>query len=395
MKRSWSHAAGVFAVVLTIASAALASWPIPVQGVLKTPSGLPVTGDFTVAIRLYTTPTGGTPIFVQTNYGVAVRNGLFSVYLNPSPWPDADALWAGVSVGTDPEMTPRIQLAAVPFALRLPNVYPRDGRLGIGNAYPSSSLDVSAVSAGLRLHSTDGASMVTLSRSSDPGVAPGSLGAVNFTLNGSAWGGIGARFATGPDDGLWVKAQSTEVARFAAPGLLELKSSTGDKIVLYRAADGLSTVGLGVQGNLLQVHSDTSVSDVAFGYGSSDSLTETARITHDGRLGIGTKTPLYPVDIASAGQAVIRMQSANAPTGSVLELRNNTPVSPTNTVGAINFVDEAGSYSGQIAYLRTGGMAFRSGGEERVRLTGNGRLGASRGGLWAALRRRDGVRLAP
>lgn len=83
-----------------------------------------------------------------------------------------------------------------------------------------------------------------------------------------------------------------------APGFpLNFATATGDKISLY--GNSGSHYGFGIQGGLLQIHSDAAAANIAFGYGSSGNFTERMRIinsglegmTLDGRLTIRSGQP--------------------------------------------------------------------------------------------------------
>ncbi len=70
-----------------------------------------------------------------------------------------------------------------------------------------------------------------------------------------------------------------------SPGFpLNFSAALGDKISLY--GNSGSHYGFGVQGGLLQMHSDAAAASIAFGYGSSASFTERARIINQGEYGM-------------------------------------------------------------------------------------------------------------
>ena len=66
-------------------------------------------------------------------------------------------------------------------------------------------------------------------------------------------------------------------------------NTLGDKISLFGQSG--NSFGLGMQGGLLQIHSDSVGSDIGFGYGSSVAMTESMRIKGNGNVGIGTNNP--------------------------------------------------------------------------------------------------------
>lgn len=70
---------------------------------------------------------------------------------------------------------------------------------------------------------------------------------------------------------------------------LHFRSTLGDKIALWGGAG--NHYGIGIQANLLQIHSGSAVDDIAFGTGSSNAFTEKMRVKGNGKVGIGTSTP--------------------------------------------------------------------------------------------------------
>ena len=96
---------------------------VPIQGRLTDASGQPLDGGQTVTARLYGASTGGTALCSDTDT-VSVDNGLFNMYLDGSNGCtasdiDGKKLYLGITVGSDPEMTPRQGIYPVPYAWSL------------------------------------------------------------------------------------------------------------------------------------------------------------------------------------------------------------------------------------------------------------------------------------
>ncbi len=98
---------------------AIASGAIPIQGRLTSPGGAPLNGTFSITFRLYDVSSGGAALCTDNN-NVTVANGLFSSYIDGCyNQVTGQRLYLGVQVGSDPEMTPRQVIYAVPYALSL------------------------------------------------------------------------------------------------------------------------------------------------------------------------------------------------------------------------------------------------------------------------------------
>jgi len=98
---------------------------IAYQGRLADANGAPLTETVNMSFRLYNAAAGGAPLWEEQWTGttsVQVSDGLFNVMLGSvSPIPQEvitgnSNLFLGITVGTDSEMSPRVQLGSVPFA---------------------------------------------------------------------------------------------------------------------------------------------------------------------------------------------------------------------------------------------------------------------------------------
>jgi hypothetical protein len=118
----------VFAVTLAFSATHVAAevpQAINYQGRLTDASGDPIAdGAQLIKFIIYDAPTGGTDLWTTPFEVVDVADGLFSVQLGASPWPilpddmfaNDTALFLGITVGANPEITPRVKLTSVAFA---------------------------------------------------------------------------------------------------------------------------------------------------------------------------------------------------------------------------------------------------------------------------------------
>ncbi len=118
---AYTRSAGAFpARAPAVASTAT----IPYQGRLADASGAPVNGTVAMTFNLYDVDSGGVALWTETWPSVQVNGGLFNVLLGStmpimqSTFSYNDSLWLGVTMGGDSEMTPRVQLGSVPFAMQ-------------------------------------------------------------------------------------------------------------------------------------------------------------------------------------------------------------------------------------------------------------------------------------
>lgn len=156
------------AAFLALPSTAQAPRVLTLNATLRTAAGQPV-NNFAQAVtfRLYTTATGGTPVYTELRT-VSVVSGQLAVCIgsgNPGAFGALSfnvPYWVGVSVGADAEMTPRLPLGSSPYA-RLATDLPVDatllakasggvltsagGLLGVGTANPAAMLDVNGGAA--------------------------------------------------------------------------------------------------------------------------------------------------------------------------------------------------------------------------------------------------------
>ena len=108
---------------LTATTTASSKTTINYQGYLTDSSGNPVNEPLDIVFRLYNVESGGEALWIETQNGVVVSDGLFSVLLGDVTSISTEIiannsdLWLGIAVGGDEEMSPREKIASAPYAL--------------------------------------------------------------------------------------------------------------------------------------------------------------------------------------------------------------------------------------------------------------------------------------
>ena len=339
----------------------------------------------TVEFRLYTLGTGGTPIWAESQvvtisageFSVLIGNGTgisgltgpsapaatpfrtFATALNSS---GSAALYLGVTVDdgnaetTDMEISPRQQLVAGPFALRA----------GVAESVASAAITSSMIGD---LQIASGAlqtSAVTTTKVADAAInsakiADGAILAVDL-----ASAAVTADKIDASTVGLWSVSGANVFRAAGNAGLgtsnaafpLTFAAGNGDKVSFAGGSAGAAHLGIGVQGSVLQFHSDTVSSDMTFGYGTSSAFTETVRMKGNGNVGIGTSTPGFLLNFANAlGDKIALYGQTGAHYG--FGIQGGLLQIHTDGAGA----DVAFGYGTSAAFTET------------MRIKGNGRLG--------------------
>ncbi len=101
------------------AAAAVVSGGISYQGRLTSPSGAPLSGNYTMRFVIYTASGAGTALWDSGNLVVAVDRGLFQVKLGVDPSDfNGQSLWLSIIVNGQ-TLSPRQEILPAPYALGL------------------------------------------------------------------------------------------------------------------------------------------------------------------------------------------------------------------------------------------------------------------------------------
>ncbi|MFM8450952.1 MAG: hypothetical protein ACKOAY_12675, partial [Haliscomenobacter sp.] len=172
-----------FIVLLCITGSMLAQATLSVQGTVKNSDGTAVSnGKYSFKFSLYTTESGGTPVWTETQDAIQVSGGVYSALLgasNPLNAAFDRVYYLGVGIDGGAEWIPRAKLSSSPYALSLvgtSNVFPSSGAIGAGTTSPDPNTQLT-VSGG----TGDGKMLLT---------APGDKAAYFWIRSGDKLGGI-------------------------------------------------------------------------------------------------------------------------------------------------------------------------------------------------------------
>ncbi|MBX3051717.1 MAG: hypothetical protein KF753_09605 [Caldilineaceae bacterium] len=166
-------------------------------------------GSYTMSFRLYNVATAGAALWTE-NKSIAVTDGLFSTLLGDTTALDTnhfngDDLYLGVTVGADPEATPRQRLAYSAYALFSVRSAQADSADNAGNADKLDGNDSTAFAVAGHLHDdryfTEGETTSGFINAAGPDSMGGSSASAILSVNqaggGSAVQGITASTASG------------------------------------------------------------------------------------------------------------------------------------------------------------------------------------------------------
>jgi hypothetical protein len=270
----------VFSLMLPVTGLAVPG-VINYQGYLTDAGGNPLNGEVAITFRIWNAPTAGTQLWSEAHAAVTVTEGVFNVVLGSSvpitvAMLDGDR-YLGMTVGTDPEMSPRLRMASSPFAIKAADADALGG-LPSSEFAPSahrhswgSILDIPADFA-------DGVDNTGITVESDPTV-PG------WIKDGVSWGelsGIPAGFSDGTDNtGITVESDPT------VPGWIKDGLSWSELSGIPAGfSDGVDNTGITTE-------TDPEVGSNSVNYipkWNGTALVAGA-IYDNGNIGIGTYTP--------------------------------------------------------------------------------------------------------
>ncbi len=248
------------------------SGTISYQGRLLDSNGDPVNGVRTITFRLYDSP-GGAAVWSQA-ISVSVEEGFFTAYLDgvDPGLVDGRALWLGVQLQGEAEMTPRQPLFPVPYALSLrPGAVISGGLAGNENTAVLYAINKGSGAVGLYANgdraavhawSTGGAGILATSQDGFGGefgsnTSSAVYGGTGSDTSAAIWG---ENYAAGPglqgasDTGYGVYGLSKGVAGFfTSTQDIGIIGSSGSEIgvkghgpvvgVLGESADGFGVLG--------------------------------------------------------------------------------------------------------------------------------------------------------
>jgi hypothetical protein len=116
---------------------------INVQGMATDNSGNPLTSPDDLTFKLYDVSGGGAPLWSTTINDYPFDHGLFNVELSiPFSEFGGSNRWLGVSIGVNPELSPRIQLISVPYAYKAQVAYSVESAPASGGGWMDDGTEV-------------------------------------------------------------------------------------------------------------------------------------------------------------------------------------------------------------------------------------------------------------
>jgi hypothetical protein len=332
-------------------------------------SGVPVpNGSLSIKVSIYDSASGGTCLYAvrgscgtPTAKTVTATNGVFSTLIGeagdntiPDALFDASALYLGITIGSDAEMTPRKRIGASGYALNADRLDNLDASNAGGSGAYVPVTDSSGNLVLTKNLTVDATTLFVDSTNDRVGIgttAPGSKFVVSNDVN--TFTISDTRNTNAGSDALTEIRALNDIGIGA--GLIATSSTfnrTGFGIYQTPNLGGMFTTG----GGGFVLVSEQYNAPMMFATGGYAPANERMRITSDGKIGIGTTNPGARLTISA---------SATAPTGNLLEVQNLNnsnryfTISSTATISTVDVVttkafrDGLGWFMNQTAQPRT------------------------------------------
>lgn len=343
MKRIVSLIVALSVVLLVLTSIATAEVPTRMhyQGHLTDADGAPLDTTIAMTFTIYDDSIGPNDVWTETQPSVTVTNGLFNALLGSvNPITDdvfADTVrWLGITVGSDPEITPRTRLVSVPYAMRVATVDGSTGGVISGDVDIQSDLTVSGKATIGPGHTNTGTNAFVAGEDNTASGSQATVSGLGNTTSGSqaTVGGGVANDANG---------NQATVGGGQNNGAYGNQATVGGGVA-NTASGNQSTIGGGQNNTASGNHSaipggrfNTALATNAFAAGSS------AKANHKGSVVIAANSGLSKSDSVRSGgkeQMVLRADGN-------IYITNTSGLAPYDATKLIN------TSSG--AYLTTGG----------------------------------------
>jgi hypothetical protein len=313
------------------------------QGKLVNPDGTNVTdGTYSIVFSIYNVPSSGSAVWTETQ-SVTLSHGIFQVNLGSvSSLPgsvdfNTDNIYLGIKVGSDAEMTPRIQFTSVPQAFNSEKL----GGLGKEGFIQNTNLQQSGTSFNI-----DGTGVVGVSLTT-PLLQAASSTALTITGNAaSTWSTTAGNLTIQAGSGTVSLGTSTNLTAsgaltVASGGATTMTVDAGGAATLNIGTANANAVSVSKAGVTTTVHGGISVAEAA-SFGSTldvtGAITSVAAITGttlNGTVGINTGVGGGTQRIDNSGNLVnIDNITAN---GNLLFTGGSSKIS-LNALGSINGV---------------------------------------------------------
>ncbi len=286
----------LLALVAALAPQAAPPSLLHLQARIADAAGVPIAGPVLLETRIYAAAAAANPLWSETQT-VTALDGVVNVLLG-STTPFSSGLfdgdrWLALRVATDPEMTPRLRIASVPFARRAAAVASLDG----ATAIPAGLIQEAHLAPGC----VDGTKIV------DGSVKSADLGDAEITK---------PKIAVGAVDGSRIQDGSVAAVDLTSPlaaagwpsPVLDAAASGGNGVALRGTSSGAASSGVFGGSSSTSGRGVTALADAAsgatFGVHATSASTSGKGVFGEASAATGTSFGVYGLCGSSDGTGV-------------------------------------------------------------------------------------------